>query len=300
MNFKIAVLIMLTTGAQPMSAQTYYPFPTDSASWSVEEYLWNSFPGSNGCIAHHYGLAGDTIINSLAYSKLYGNNLPSNFPYYDTAFNLPTAAYVASIREDLSKRVWLREPTDTVDQLYYDFSLNVGDTFCFNYFGQGCQPVTFVDSILIDGNYRRQIHFSPFNMESWIEGIGSTTGWFQWQYTGSWSWQLLCFSENQMQIYGTNYCHCDTYTGLSQSTVSENNFTKLYPNPFSVSTTLELKVDPLNMYIIITDLYGKEIHNQIIKEKKTIISRNGLNPGIYFYRVMHRKNTMKAGKFIVE
>lgn len=131
------ILTLVLFGSLSAFSQTYHPFPTDSAIWSVEEvaYSYGDPPDLfNDCITKHYGLAGDTVIDHKVYSKLYGNNLPSDYPFEDTAFNLQTADYVAAVREDFTKKVWIREPNDTSDILYYDFSLGKGDTFCFPVF----------------------------------------------------------------------------------------------------------------------------------------------------------------------
>lgn len=213
-----------------------------NATWSVQEYVFGWFPAPNECIAKHYGYNSDTIINGRFYAKLYGNNLPADYPYQDVAFNLPTATYVAGVREDPFKKVWIVPDQDTTEILYYDFALDSGDTFCFNYFGGVCLPVQWVDSILILGSYRKQIHFynSMGNPEVWIEGIGSTTGWFEWQYTGSAAWSLLCHDYFWTPVYqiSTN-CHCDTYTvGISEllsSTVS------IFPNPTSGRISISLE-----------------------------------------------------------
>lgn len=265
--------------------QTYYPFPTDSATWSVEEYYWGWFPDPDGCIAKHYGLVGDTIIDGKTYSKLFGNNLSGDYPYSDTTFNIATANYVAAVREDSTKKIWIREPNDTIDVLYYDFALDTGDTFCFNYFGMGCFPVSYIDSILINGNYRRQIYFQTWNLETWIEGIGSTTGWFQWQYGGTDSWQLLCYKENQNLLYGGSYCHCDSYTGINDLN-TENIEAKVYPNPTTGKLTIELKDKTITSFSI-SNLLGEVMMERKLSQQETKVELNLKNfaEGVYYIQL---------------
>lgn len=284
--FALAIACLLLN--QFIFAQTYYPFPTDSATWSVEEYFHGNFPyTSDECIALHYGMVGDTAIGNLTYSKLYGNNLPADYPYEDTAFNYPTATYVAAVREDSSRKVWVRKAGDTLDILYYDFALDSGDTFCFDYFGTGCWPVVLVDSVLIGGNYRRRIHFQASNPEVWIEGIGSTTGWFAWQYIGSFSWQLLCYTENQNQLYSiSNDCHCDTYTGVGINEGPDEVQLKLYPNPTSGRFSLDFEqpvVEALDLKIF--SIQGKLIHAAKINDQFNDISLPEIADGMYFVTV---------------
>ncbi|MBC7864965.1 MAG: hypothetical protein IAF38_18470, partial [Bacteroidia bacterium] len=170
------------------SAQTYYPFATDSATWTVVEYGYGTIPPQTG--TWHYGMAGDTIFNGLLYSKLYVNQGSLGSVNPEPVFNLQTATYLGAIREDSTKKILFRKWSDTIEILRYDFSLNVGDTFCFNNepCGIQCHQVAAVDSILINGAYRRQIHFSYGGQsETWIEGIGSIVGAFEffWCFTGN-------------------------------------------------------------------------------------------------------------------
>jgi hypothetical protein len=295
-NYSMKHLFLLLTifASLNTAAQTYYPFPKDSAYWDVEEIYWSSFPpGSNGCFTTHYGLAGDTIIGVNTYSKLYGNNL---IPGNDTAFNIQTAEYVAAIREDMTKKVWMRRPADTVDLVYYDFALAVGDTFCFDILGTGCHPVGFIDSVLIQGNYRRQIYFQVTNGEVWIEGIGSRTGWFEWQYIGSWSYSLKCYKETQTLI-GSD-CHCNTYSTGTSNFQSENK-AKVYPNP----ATTEIKIDFNNKS---SDRYSIDIYSMLGEKLKMIrsdqstilLNINDLSEGVYFIVIMDENGRQWTEKII--
>lgn len=219
----------------------YYSFPKDSAVWSVEEYFWNNnYPHEpNGCRAEHYGLVGDTVINGQTYSALYANNLVispgwgTTNPAPVSSFDLSKAQFVGGIREDSMKRVWFVQPGGT-EWLYYDFGLNVGDTFCFDYLdylgaNAGCWEVQWTDSTWIDGRYRRAIYFGAGG-QTWIEGIGSLIGWFEWETMGSWGWNLLCYREGNKQLYGSNYCHCNTYGGNGVDAPDSIRF-KVSPNP---------------------------------------------------------------------
>lgn len=79
--------------------------------------------------------------------------------------------------------------------------------FAFRYFNNvECLPVSNIDSILINGEERKQIHFQEVNSitEKWIEGIGSTMGWFEWNTVGTWSYELLCYKEKNQKLYSKN------------------------------------------------------------------------------------------------
>ena len=87
------------------NAQAYHPFPTDSATWSQIVYNWGQW-GQECWWTKHYGLAGDTVINTQPYSKLYGiNHYNGNYKDVDH-FILDSAEYVGAIREDSSRKVF--------------------------------------------------------------------------------------------------------------------------------------------------------------------------------------------------
>jgi hypothetical protein len=281
-----------------VKGQIYYPFPTDNAIWSVFQNEFPLFPFPQGCIAIHYGMVADTVINGVTYSKLYGNNLPADYPYSDTVFNISTATYVAAVREDMSKKIWIRQPNDTIDILYYDFSLQLGDTFCFDFFNIGCLPVVNVDSILINGNYRRQIHFSSFNPEIWIEGIGSKTGWFVWPYIATTSHNLQCYKENQILLYGNNYCHCDTYTSIQYLDV-DNNLIKIYPIPTSYKINIEIEENKRQKYLVeIYSMEGEKIKSIDIENQLTKINMSGFPEGVYLLLILSEEGKKWSKKII--
>jgi len=115
-------------------SQIYFPFPTDSATWDVSYYS-DPVPFPVDCSTNHYGFYGDTTINGKTYSKLYVNY--SNEFSNDSSFNVDNAYYLAAIsREDSLKQIYVIDANDSTEQLYYDFSLSLNDTFCFDYLTQ--------------------------------------------------------------------------------------------------------------------------------------------------------------------
>lgn len=293
-------LLLLTIPVVHGFGQTYYPFPTDSAKWSVMDYMdwpdWQIPPVPDECITRHYGFANDTVINGKTYGKLYGNNLYADYPYSDLDFNLATATYVAAVREDSSKKVWVRNATDSIDFLYYDFALDTGDTFCFDYFAAGCYQVIYIDSILIDGNYRRQIHFNTSGAETWIEGIGSTVGWFEFQWIGSISYYLDCFFENETQLFATSgNCHCDTYTGIEQI---NNDVIKVFPNPVTTEINIEFKNSFKQINIELYTLLGNKIWAISSIDKSIKIDVSKLPVGPYFILFTDDQNNQWLKKII--
>ena len=294
---QVYLLLILGVIGLNLQAQTYYPMPTQDATWNFEYYVFANLPFSNAeCIMRHYGLAGDTVINNKTYHKLYGNNLPQDYPYFDTQFNLPTAHYVGAYREDSTKKVWMYMANDSLERLYYDFALNANDSFYFDPAlhsgGGGAHYVIYTDSILINGSYRKQWHFSNGGGEIWIEGIGSLSGWFEWNYVAcGFALNLRCMDVSQNQIYNTGACHCDTYTPLQKVAANESEI-KLYPNPASNFLTIDTK-------IAVTDV---EIYNNlgqlVLRESfESVIDLTELATGLYAVRLLNEGTVVGLRQF---
>ena len=75
-----------------------------------------------------------------------------------------------------------------------------------------------------------------------------------------------------------------------------------FPNPFSISselriTTPQIKNSVFEMY----DVLGKKVKTiSIIDPSSTIIPRDDLPSGIYFYKIFDQKETIGTGKLIIE
>ncbi len=281
---------------------TYCPFPTDSAYWSIEHGYYDATFFQYHCTStSHYAMFGDTSIQGNTYSKIYLS------AFLDSAFIYSTASYFCALREDLNKKIFVRRPTDSIDVLLYDFSLSIGDSFCYQFFNPLCQgyfPVTGVDSILIDSNYRRRIFLSSFgDTQTWIEGIGNIYGLFDMQYVGSFITSLKCFKENgilKYQSFGGGGCHCDNFAPVESLNKNNKNL-KTYPNPTNSILNIELN-NFLNRVYSINILTSI---GQIIKTEKSDRSNVSLNiselkEGIYFIVISDEQNNQWRQKFVKE
>jgi hypothetical protein len=92
----------------------------------------------------------------------------------------------------------------------------------------------------------------------------------------------------------------DVTTGIETS--STNNIIKVYPNPFSESTTFVISSDKLSetYSFELTDVLGKKVRNIKTNEKQFSVSRAGLENGIYFYKIYTAGSTVGIGKLVIE
>jgi hypothetical protein len=294
------IVIALCLSFSYCIGQTYHPFETDSATWTSCVYTYGPLPGGPTITSvSHYGLSGDTIINSFAYSKIYVNPNPSSSQINPVPnFDRSTALYYGAFREDASKKIWKRGLLDTADILYYDFALNLGDTFCFSSLqsnGTSCIPVSMVDSILVNGAYRRQIHFNinGLGAQSWIEGIGGTVQNWEgiWNGITNFYYELNCYKEKGVTIYGA----CNYPTNIHQ--IFKNQLTvTLSPNPFADRLDIKLNTNEPSEIIIYDVTSRKLSQKQFITA--TTLNTDQLQKGIYHYEVKTKNGLSNKGKLV--
>ena len=195
----VTLPILLLCGAAA-SAQTYVPFPTDTAVWNGL-YHWNGSPdpGQQYSIPYQYALGGDTAFNGTSYTKVQYSEDGSTWAYY------------GALREDASRNIWIfppewaievgevapQIPNDQAETLLYTFdSLSVGMPL-----NLGAQTstitVTAIDSVLVQDSYRKRYTIQNSNLlqpDHWIEGIGSTVDLLSpFLFEFEWAFTTRCF-----------------------------------------------------------------------------------------------------------
>jgi hypothetical protein len=277
--------LTLSTTAQ---TSVYHSFPDSNATWSEEE-----IDGMGPCqpCKYQFRMAGDTIIDSIQYHKIYKEN--------DSLFNSSNSLYFGGIREQ-SKKIYYRFLNCSHEVRLYDFSKSVGDTIqnLFTEFDL-CNPETIydsiisIDSILIGSNYRKVFNLSGANT-TWIEGIGSTYGLLnevEAVPTCSCSWYLVCFQQNDTVKYlNPNFSTCfPTITGIPNYIVK--NYFNVYPNPVVDNITIESSQKATEE---ILNIQGQTILQQTVQQGKTDIDISGLAKGVYILRLCSNDKTEVA------
>jgi len=132
-----------------------------------------------GTIDSYYSvtISGDTLISSQIYHKL-------STPFVQSIITGTCTPYVNSgydgaIRQDTANRtVFYVPPSDSLEQLLYDFNMQMGDTVkgFLESFASPADTVHSIDSVLVGTNYRKRWNINPWYNIYLIEGIGSTYG----------------------------------------------------------------------------------------------------------------------------
>lgn len=206
-----------------------------------------------------------------------------------------------------SNIVYIGQPGNM--QMIYDFNLEVGDSLVYSvamdYCPFGCDQDTVivetVDSVLINGTYRKRISFSDFTLYEdvinyyempgmvWLEGIGDTVYGPFARFNEESVWllpnrPLNCFVEDDNVWMG----NCDPFyacngivTGVTELTADQF---KLYPNP--VEDILKLEVtfdDEFNLYM--TNINGRNIQEYRHLTGNQQLDASDLVPGIYLIHI---------------
>lgn len=292
----IYCVLLITTGVFKATAQTsvYHPFPDSNAVWNMECHVWP------GCVSQppfeyfSYTIAGDTVINSATYHKWF---IP-HVIYTDTCDTINKPGYMGAFRQDIpGKKVYYIKPGLFTEELLYDFDIGVGDTIkrCGNDL-----IVILQDSVLVGSDYRKKwVAATPWMLTlTLIEGIGGLNDLIDYcPYIDPPINNLTCFAQNGNIIYPANLPACNVISGISNPEVI--GITGIFPNPFYSYATLETNDDFLNGALMIYNCFGQMVKQQAVISTKTVITRDVLKSGMYFYRLNGLNGQKANGRFVI-
>lgn len=113
----------------------------------------------------------------------------------------------------------------------------------------------------------------------------------------------VLITSNNTEIFIANSTSCaDLATETIEHDCSKSTCL-VYPNPFSDNTTFVIQSDKLNKiyFFELTDILGKKVKSKNgISEKQFEISRNGLENGIYFYKIYTAESIIGIGKVVIK
>lgn len=165
-----------------------------------ESHYWRSIEGGWFPSLVTYQVEGSSIIAGQEYARI------QNY-YGEVGQNMGSGYFM---REDTeSEQVWLRWNEDTSEILYYDFSLEVGDSVTFSDCNIQATCISVELVMMADGVSRKHItveEMGGWYQELWIEGIGSLNGPIApgaFFCIADWDPFLQCFYNNQNLVFTT-------------------------------------------------------------------------------------------------
>ncbi len=300
-----------------IQAQSYIPFPSNTAVWT------SSYCYQLGGITDNFKIAmfGDTTINSVIYKKLYYSN--------DPLFDIDNSSYFAALREE-EKEVYYIPQSSSEEYLLYDFTKTVGDTvkiYAYLHFPPNSTgsidyrelKIDAIDSIMVDGVYRKRYYFSAngsFHQdEYWIEGIGSTFGMFHHFLSISDNgFNLRCLVQDNQLTYTEDVstflcsgnlppvnCNDMLITGINQISPRPHNYL-IFPNP----TTTFLNIDSNNdndkikSVTLLTALGQEVLRSTYTGSNKIDLNIENFPSGVYYLKIRNSNNNLIIEKLLIE
>ena len=285
----ISAILILTISSY---SQSSYPLISPDKFWSIID----QDPHGGATTTTAYKFENDTVINGKEYLKVYEC-------YFDSTFSIWAIYQNCFIREDSTGNVFRLLNNDSLQ--IYDFNLQVGDsTFTgVQIAGQDIYAtVDTVDSILVNGNYRKRIVFDPYFQETWVEGIGSLTHiLYPFSRLSTSHFDLSCVKESGITIYQNSlFEDCYIYVVGINDRFTKSGTLKITPNPIKDQAIIEIKnSNKSNFLLQVINTSGKIVRSYTFHGNKYVFLRDGLASGLYIVKITSDCSNHYA-KLIVE
>lgn len=239
----------------------------------------------------------------LVYSEIYSVNGPDFCPPL-YAQEIPIISTDHYFREDtIAKKVYLRDLDGGAERIYYDFSLQVGDTIPA-YFDdeQEATVVLSVDSVQLDnGEYRTRWNFVTFGIEHWYaEGVGSYFGplhMFMPNFSGG--DRLWCHRHMEVLLQ-IHYC-TDLSVGVDDPQVDRPADLPFELIFYRDAIQLIMKEEGSKGTFMIRSSDGKEIQRvDLFGEQVKDVPIRSLAPGIYIYSFVDEEGRIWSKRSLKE
>lgn len=243
----------------------------------------------------------DTLINDTTYLKLLKGLHGIDPPTYSGGF----------IREQ-ENRIYYRIKSNSPEVLVYDFNIVETDTvsvFNFLSLSNELEEISLIcDSIRTEDYFEQprityylsSLMASGLHTETWIEGIGSTSGLLHNSdgRVGGDAYHLGCVKQGEDFIYKREGVVACMNIALNVAESQKSN-TRIYPNPVFVSDILYVDTNSEICVIELFNELGQKVYGQELVDNQSTIRINN-PPGIYFYQLKnHKGNSIQSGKLVI-
>jgi len=267
--------------------------------WSQVNYELPSFTA----ITEHLKIEGDTLIDSLAYKKVFRST---------NAEQTDWKKYL-SIRETINGSIYFRTDTSKQEYLFFNPNCNISDTLNLYTITSGYNERTIrpfnlriegKDSIMLNGQFVKRISLCNISVpdmtsDYYLEGIGSTAGLLYWDgmLVGGDNYNLICCNENGTLIFhDKEFPTC--YYSWDYNSIEELNSTSLIEVvPLGEDIFRVKMMGASKGKICIYNLSGKQIHGQVITQPETSFCLP--ESGILIYRFTTTKGEVQTEKVVV-
>lgn len=274
----IFICLALLSNAVFSQTNIYHPFPSDSAAWLIYH------TGNQGSGYKRTQWLGDTIINSITYTKT-----------YDVVNN--QLIYTGGIRQDIqNEKVYKIDVAGSEVDISVDQHLVPGNPISVPWepYSPQCTVHT-VDSVLVGNKYHRSYTIrsiaDPAFQATYIVGVGSK------EITAfEWSDQLHCFSVNNQMMYPSSApFSCSLIMGVEDDLT---DIISIEPNPVQDQLTLKFTNMALGSSLAIFNIYGSKVLSLTVDQENMVLDVNRLSPGLYSVKL--NQNNFAVVKKIIK
>ncbi|MCD6113479.1 MAG: T9SS type A sorting domain-containing protein, partial [Bacteroidales bacterium] len=234
------------------------------------------------------------------YQHDFFNGVYYNYFYYNNV-------YSGAIRESEGKWFYYTnsESYPNTDTLLYDFNLEIGDTLPETYTTpHDCFVVTDIDSILVNGSYKKQFYLmqgTGIGANVVIEGIGSDAGLLEQMCQFEFNWFLICYVENNISYWGASIGDCNLTVNIDELNTNKTEL-KIFPNPVKredkfITVCNNNETGELRIFNCQGNLFKKI---KFGTSTSTLVNISNLKSGIYIIKVNFDNGSTFAYKQILE
>jgi Secretion system C-terminal sorting domain len=306
---KIAILLLLTATNILQAQEDIIPISPNGVwtmqggSWVLDQFVYYPPVG--------IGIESVVAVNDTNYFQFSSFDFCDGSTVYSPYF---------LIREDMGKYYFRNDEAD-VEQLWFDFTLEVGDTIFLEHCYQDIMPdiispeqltvLNIEPTILDNGSIRRKWTLQYSNIQSgmylmteeWIEGIGSVSQ--GWKHPLAQScidsgYSMRCYYENgewvdafgafNGAISDTACCDLVGITEMLQATLA------ISPNP--AQKELDVQSATITSSIEVFDQIGRMVFTAHPNSRSTKLNIETLSSGCYFIVVTSEKGVIEAMRFV--
>jgi hypothetical protein len=304
----LLICASLNTFAQPVLTANHMP-DADSgikADMYVSTNITNpGGPGANGVWDFSFQSSFDPI-GKLEYMGVAGTEFADDFITCnlvarrtvngDTFYNYYTdlSSEVIINGENMGSSFFFTYPTSNTKVLFQfpmHYQDSFTDTFSSNH-GQGYVIREY------DGWGTVKTNFYEFNNVVRIKNIthtfaGTTTS-YDWYTTDKY------IPVVHYEVTGNIMTILKMFPVSVENTVAANTLVTLAPNPFKEQATLYVDNVLPGMKLTITNAIGQVVRQSDVNNNNTVINKDALSSGMYFYQLQSKEGIAAKGKFVIE
>ena len=247
---------------------------------------------------YYYKTGGDTLLEGKNYIKIYKASLHYGGPY--SSYLTEPLTYCYGFRNDSLKKAYILPANDTIEHLWYDFNLSVGDTLPeiskwysteFIYPGDNI-IVTNIDSVQYCNSFYKRFSFNNPQFPKLVQGIG---------FTGDLIYINGIYFESYVNLmfWSPDSSMADCFLQLVGIQTNQIIKPDISINPNPANNFINIKSNNEIKNITIFNQEGRKIFSKNISGTLENIDVKQLSEGVYFAVISFSDSTTVFRKVMI-